>query len=313
MLPVDQAHRADVLFVTHCRAAYTRKSLPELIKAVDGLGKIWIWHNADHKETDPKKLARIEETWAVLQEYKDHPTIAVIHHSKKNVRLIPPMRWIFTKSKADFIAKVDDDAIVEEAWLKRMLAVHDHYPKAGILGAWTFMPEDYDEELAAHKIIDIGKDLRILRNNWVSGSAFVMKAEVVRGLGGLRWRESFTSLCCRAARKGWVIGWPLPLIYEDHMDDPRSPNTGFEETGVRPLSCTRSSFSLVAWQVQLVESAQTVQSCSLDRFPDRRSVYVRIKIFFRSLVPVCLLRDSHPPHPGPLNSEPTVKALSTRS
>ena len=184
-----QVPRADVLFVTHCRAAYTRKSLLGLLKAVDGLGKVWVWHNSDHKEKDPAKLRKIEEAWQVVQEFKDHPSIAHIHHSKKNVRLIPAMRWIFSKSQAEFIAKVDDDAIVEEAWLRRMIAVHDHYPQAGILGAWTFMPEDYDEELAAHKIIDIGNNLRILRNNWVSGSAFVMKAKVVRGLGGLRWQE----------------------------------------------------------------------------------------------------------------------------
>ena len=267
--------RADVLFVTHCRAAYTRKSLPGLIKAVEGHGRIWIWHNGDHKERDPDMLRRIEEAWQVVQEYRDHPTIAHIHHSKKNVRLIPAMRWIFSRSKAEFIAKVDDDAIVEEAWLKRMLEVHDYYPKAGILGAWTFMPEDFDEDLAAHKIIDIGNNLRILRNNWVSGSAFVMKAKVVRGLGGLRWRESFTALCCRAARKDWIVGWPLPLIYEDHMDDPRSPNTGYPDDAAYqaspPLSRHRTGAeSLSAWEEQLLQSALRVQRCSLNHFPQER-------------------------------------------
>ena len=303
MPPVNQAHRAEVLYVTHCRPAYTRKSLPRLIKAVEGLGKIWIWHNADRKEADPEKLAQIEETWAVLQEYKDHPAIAIIHHSKDNVLLIPAMRWIFSKSKAEFIAKVDDDAMVEEAWLKRMLAVHDHCPKAGILGAWTFLPGDYDEELAAHKIIDIDNDLRILRNNWVSGSAFVMKGDVVRGAGGLRWRESFTHLCCRAARKGWIIGWPLPLIYEDHMDDPRSPNTGFkdEQAFLRaspPLTAKRTGTQTLArWQAQLEESARSVQACGLDKFPDTTILGRSLWILVRLILPPRLLRGHQVPGP----------------
>ena len=47
MSPSDppQVPRADVLYVTHCRAAYTRKSLPGLLKAVEGRGRVWIWHN----------------------------------------------------------------------------------------------------------------------------------------------------------------------------------------------------------------------------------------------------------------------------
>ena len=278
---LSPAPRADVLFVTHCRAAYTRKSLPGLIKAVEGHGRIWIWHNGDHKERDPDKLRRIEEAWQVVQEYRDHPTIVRIHHSKKNVRLIPAMRWIFSRSQAEFIAKVDDDAIVEEAWLKRMLEVHDYYPEAGILGAWTFMPEDFDEELAAHKIIDIGNGLRVLRNNWVSGSAFVMKGEVVRGLGGLRWRESFTSLCCRAARKGWIVGWPLPLILEDHMDDPRSANTGFADEEAfqasPPLSHHRTgALTLDRWAGQLRRSAIRVQACNLSHFPPAHTLAQRV-------------------------------------
>ena len=284
-----QVPRADVLFVTHCRAAYTRKSLSGLLKSVEGHGRVWIWHNSDHKEKDPAKLRKIEEAWQVVQEFKDHPSIAHIHHSKKNVRLIPAMRWIVSKSQAEFIAKVDDDAIVEEAWLRRMLEVHDHYPQAGILGAWTFMPEDYDEELSAHKIIDISNDLRILRNNWVSGSAFVMKAEVVRGLGGLHWGESFTALCCRAARKGWIVGWPLPLIYEDHMDDPRSVNSLYAENGVRPLSGRKSLQSEQEWQQQLLASARLVQECTLDFYPDQRSRYVRMKHFIRAFVPPSVL------------------------
>jgi hypothetical protein len=273
----QQVPRADVLYVTHCRAAYTRKSLPGLLKAVEGRGRVWIWHNSDHEEKDPARLRKIEEAWQVVQEFKDHPSIAHIHHSKKNVRLIPAMRWIFSKSRAEFIAKVDDDAIVEEAWLRRMIEVHDYFPQAGILGAWTFMPEDYDEELAAHKIIDIGNNLRILRNNWVSGSAFVMKGKVVRGLGGLRWRESFTALCCRAARRDWIVGWPLPLIYEDHMDDPRSPNAGYEKQGVRPLSAISNSTSPEQWQSQLEASAKLVQACDLRLFPGETGKLFRIQ------------------------------------
>ncbi|HIL90993.1 MAG TPA: glycosyltransferase [Gemmatimonadetes bacterium] len=269
---LSPAPRADVLFVTHCRAAYTRKSLPGLIKAVGGRGKIWIWHNGDHEEKDLDKQRRIEEAWQVVQEYRNHPTIAHIHHSKNNVRLIPAMRWIFSRSQAEFIAKVDDDAIVEEAWLKRMLDIHDYYPEAGVLGAWAFMPEDFDEDLAAHKIIDIGNGLRMLRNNWVGGCGFVARAEAIKSIGGFGWSESFSQVCYRLSKKGWVIGWPLPLIAQDHLDDPRSPNTLCLSTDdlkvMNPLSLSRTSgATLEDWTRQLICSARLVQECPLDVYP----------------------------------------------
>ncbi len=299
MSPPDhtQVPRADVLYVTHCRASYTRKSLPSLLRAVEGHGRVWIWHNGDHKETDSDKLQKIEETWQVVQEYKDHPSIAYIHNSKKNVRLIPAMRWIFSKSQAEFIAKVDDDTIVSGDWLPRMFEAYDDCPGAGILGAWAFMPEDFDEEISLHKIESIGSAGRILRNNWTPGSAFVMRGEVIRELGGVRWRESHTALCCRAARRGWIIGWPIPLICVDHMDDPRSPNAGYLENGAAPLSASSSSQSSEAWQRQLQESARNVQTCGLDRFPDERSRLRLLWKLVRRILPVRLLGGHQVPGP----------------
>jgi len=51
------------------------------------------------------------------------------------------------------------------------------------------------------------------------------------------------------------------------MDDPRSPNKGYEERGVRPLSAPSGGATVGAWQAQLVASARFVQACGLTHFP----------------------------------------------
>jgi len=53
-----------------------------------------------------------------------------------------------------------------------------------------------------------------------------MKRACVEQNGPLAPNESFSRWCIRLALDGWINGWPLPFLYMEHMDDPRSPYTG---------------------------------------------------------------------------------------
>jgi hypothetical protein len=108
-----------------------------------------------------------------------------------------------------------------------------------------------------------------MRNHWVQGSGYLAKREVVTRVGPIRDGESFTAWCIRAARLGYTNGWYYPFIAEDHMDDPRSPNTIYHTDADfmarRPLSAKATGVTTVAeWTQQMRRSARVVQEASLD-------------------------------------------------
>jgi hypothetical protein len=81
--------------------------------------------------------------------------------------------------------------------------------------------------------------------------------------------ETFTRWCLRVAQAGYTNGWLFPFVHEDHMDDPRSPNTLYTNDeafqALRPLSAYATGVETVAdWLEQTKRDALDVQSASLD-------------------------------------------------
>jgi len=137
----------------------------------------------------------------------------------------------------------------------------------GVLGAWRFQPEDYRDDLAKQKMFTHGGHT-VLRNHWVQGSGFLFRRDILR-VGALLPAETFTRWCLRVAKAGYINGWLFPFIREDHMDDPRSPNTLYTDDEVfralRPLSAQATGVDTVAqWLEQTRNDAVDVQSASLD-------------------------------------------------
>ena len=52
-----------------------------------------------------------------------------------------------------------------------------------------------------------------------------MKWRCIAERGLLRERQQFTNYANDLARHDWINGWHYPFIPEEHMDDPRSPDT----------------------------------------------------------------------------------------
>ncbi|MDZ7734326.1 MAG: hypothetical protein U5R31_15735 [Acidimicrobiia bacterium] len=81
--------------------------------------------------------------------------------------------------------------------------------------------------------------------------------------------QSFPQYCVQLARAGWINGWYLPFVHEDHMDDPRSPNTHLHDDADLiahlPLSARRQGVSTLAdWEASIRRSARECQAASLD-------------------------------------------------
>lgn len=247
----------DVLMITYQRPQYVALSLPRLLQSCDEDTRVWLWHNG----TD-------EETLDTVTSLADHERVHAFHHSATNEGLRVPTNWLWDKSDGAFVAKVDDDCLVDPGWITRLRAVHEGAPEAGVLGTWRFYDEDFDPR-AERKVVTLPGGNRIMRHPWVQGSGYLAKREVVDAVGPLRDGQSFTRWCIEAAAQGWVNGWVYPFVHEEHMDDPRSPHTLFtdDETflRLRPLSAKTTGVETVeAWTEQMRESARILQTWPAD-------------------------------------------------
>lgn len=250
--------RADILMITYRSAAYIGLSLPQLLKTCGDDDRVWLWHNGDD-----------EETLDYLAGVRNDPRVAAFHHSRENVRLREPTRWLWAESAAEFVSKVDDDCIVADEWIDTFSAAHRANPPFGVVGSWRHPAEDFRPELAARKIQEFAGGHRLMRNLWVQGSGYLLKRSWIERVGTLGDSESFTGYCVRIARAGAVNGFYYPFVPEDHMDDPRSPNTLIstdEELRRRmPLSAQSNGVTTVAeWVAQLQRSAELLQSEPFD-------------------------------------------------
>lgn len=250
--------RADILMITYRSAGYVDLSLSRLLDTCGEEDRVWLWHNGDD-----------EATLAALDRYRDHPKVARFHHSRENVRLRTPTRWLWEHSHATFVSKVDDDCRVSPGWIDTFAAAHEANPEFGVVCSWRHPEQDFRPDLAAAKIYEYAGGHRLMRNLWVQGSGYLLPRRWLERTGTLNDTESFTGFCLRLARLGAVNGYYYPFVPEDHMDDPRSPRTLIKTDADllarMPLSAKANGVTTVAdWQAQLERSAVLLQSAPLE-------------------------------------------------
>lgn len=244
----------DILMVTYDRPVYTRLALTRLLETCGRSGRVWLWHNGCH-----------QETLEIVHAHADDPHVAAFHHSEENQRLRAPTNWLWDNADGDYLSKVDDDCLVAPGWSERLVSAHEANPEFGIVGSWRFLEEDFVPWLAKHKIRSYRGGHRLMRHPWVQGSGYVMKRRCVEELGPLAAGQNFSEYCTELAFRGWVNGWYYPFLPEDHMDDPRSPNTMLtSDEALRrnlPLSAQdRGVITLEEWETQMKLSALMLQA-----------------------------------------------------
>ncbi|MEM9202366.1 MAG: glycosyltransferase [Actinomycetota bacterium] len=251
---------ADILMVVYNRAAYTRRTLPRLLEVANAEGgRVWLWRNGDD--------AAVGDAIAPLL---DHPALHRVHHEPANAPLRDAANWLWRESDGDFVGKVDDDCVVHDGWLAGTMEDHRRGTQFGSLCAWHYAEEDFDPDLAAPKIEEID-GVRLLRNMWTAGSGYLMSRACVDDVGPIRSDESWFDFCVRASRRGWVFGWPLPLRFQDHLDDPRAHGSGVTSDAELERSSPLSAHSLGVqsveeWLDALRADARHVQTSSLRSF-----------------------------------------------
>jgi glycosyltransferase involved in cell wall biosynthesis len=248
---------ADLLMITFRRPRYVELSLRSLLETCPADSRVWVWHNGDD-----------QATLDVVHSMREHPRFYRFQHSERNVGLHDPINWLWTEAEGDVVSKIDDDCILDPDWVQRLSEALAAYDRFGVLGSWRFQEEDYRPDLAQAKLATY-EGHTVLRNHWVQGSGFLFRRELIKEFGALSAGETFTRWCVRVARAGYVNGWLFPFVHEDHMDDPRSPNTLYTSDeafrALRPLSAIATGVNSVDdWLEQTRRDAVDVQRASLD-------------------------------------------------
>lgn len=248
----------DILMITYNRPQYTELALSRLIKTCDETMRVWLWHNGDD-----------EPTLEIVRSFSSHPRVFRFHHSHENKKLRDPTNWFWQNATGAYLSKVDDDCLLPDGWAHRLRQAHETVPELGVIGCWRFLDEDVIPELVEKKLRKLPSGYQLLQNFWVEGSGYLMKRSCLEAQGLLPAGRSFTHYCVDLALKGWVNGWLYPFIYQEHMDDPRTPHsllkTDADIERWAPLSALRTKVKTVAeWEEQLRRSARITQEASID-------------------------------------------------
>jgi hypothetical protein len=145
------------------------------------------------------------------------------HFSAENVGQSSPWHWFLQECDGEIAGKLDDDIIGEAGWMTRFASMITDHAELGVLGAWVYLKSEWDEALAEHKIINIGTQ-RIFQNGWVPGGIFLGRKELLRKhspYDSTQWGIPLRQM--DITRSGTIVGYPLPMSFADHLDDPRSP------------------------------------------------------------------------------------------
>jgi hypothetical protein len=122
------------------------------------------------------------------------------------------------------VGKVDDDTLVPSGWTEAIAPAVREEQQLGMVGCWTFMPEDFtrNETAARDKVTTVGRH-QVLHDIAIGGTGFVVRREVAtRYLSGRSHGRAFPIDRIRMTRDGLISGWFFPLLFAEHMDDPRS-------------------------------------------------------------------------------------------
>lgn len=206
----------NLVFITYNRLGYTKLALASVLEDPTEEFSLTIWDNAS-----------TDGTVEYLKKEVCDRRISEIIFSKENVGQISAVNQVWGRSNADLLGKLDNDCLVTPGWTRILANAHADISNLGVVACWHYSPEDFDYYRAKHKIQDFGKH-RILRHPWTCGTGFLIKRDAFERFGPVQGRST-TWYWFKMAREGYMNGFYYPLVFQEHMDDPKSRYTQLKD------------------------------------------------------------------------------------
>lgn len=199
----------ELVFITYNRLEYTKLALERILADPSEAFDLTIWDNAS-----------TDGTAAYLKSEVSDPRIRDIHLSDTNIGQTEAVNTIWSRSKADLLGKLDNDCLMTPGWTRTLAQAHADIDELGVVACWHFFEDDFDAQRAAAKIQTFGRH-RIFRHPWTCGTGLLVKNDTYRRLGPIQ-SKAMTHYWLTMAAAGYVNGFYYPLVYQEHMDDPKS-------------------------------------------------------------------------------------------
>jgi glycosyltransferase involved in cell wall biosynthesis len=218
----ERREPVDLLLVTRNRRSYLGKMLTNLL-ADPAPFRLFLWDNGS-RDGSAEFIAGLKDR-RVAEKY-----FAGDDRGQRE-----PFLWFLDRSGGALVGKLDDDILAPPGWIERIAELLRREARFGLLGCWTFLPRDWDEELARPKIVELAGS-RIFQNLWLGGTAWLGRKECLRRYLAPPGEYGVPLDQYRMTADGLVNGYPLPLLIARHLDDPRDP--GYREGVVVSGSAT---------------------------------------------------------------------------
>ena len=211
-----------ILYLTFNRLYYTQITLPVLLESSNTASfQIYI---VDNGSTDG--------TVEYLQSL-NHPKIEKVIYNKKNEGLVKPTKKFWAESNAELVGKIDNDILVPENWIDKLIDAHLKIPALGVFGYCHFREEDFNNNKVMKKVENIN-DVYLRRQPWIGGNYLIKRDTVIqnpyyrqsRKLFHKRILYGFNKYQEKLSDKGYIHGYiansQKELLLWEHLDDPRN-------------------------------------------------------------------------------------------
>jgi 2-polyprenyl-3-methyl-5-hydroxy-6-metoxy-1,4-benzoquinol methylase/GT2 family glycosyltransferase/Tfp pilus assembly protein PilF len=206
-----------ILMFTYDRMEYSQEALYTLMKNTRYPFDLYI---VDNHSTDGTR------EWLEEARRKYPDRIKDIRYNSHNEGLPGPTNDFWNRVDAELIGKVDNDTLVPQGWLKRLVEAHQKIPKLAVVGGYHFRPEDFDDKSVRLRLFE-QNGIRILPDLHIGGCCYLMKKSIQQLLGPMKFKSElkihgWTEYQHMLAGAGYIVGYLYPLIQLEYMDDPRS-------------------------------------------------------------------------------------------
>lgn len=203
----------DILMITHNRLEYLKKALPSVLKQTLNEFHLTIIDNASDEET---------LIWLRALKARRLQNVSVVFN-QTNDSLADVTTRFFLRSRQEFVGKVDSDTIVPPDWAARLIDAHRKH-HLGFIGGFHFRQEDL---IGRTPIIEDFSGVKLWCKHHIGGCSFIIRREDFKGYRG----DGVMGLSEYQAEMGLPNGYLWePILWVDHMEDPRSEHyIGTEE------------------------------------------------------------------------------------
>ncbi len=199
--------------LTYNRLQYTKETLEALLKNRYPF-KLVIYDNNSTEKGMINFLKKLKN---------DDSRILEIYYSEKNRGLSTPTNDFWKKYYRYFpyLGKIDNDTIIPDDGVERLVDIMDHCPKVAICHGYHFHYKDSMERTMQYLSKIDGRLL--LKVRWGGGCFYAMRSSIVHSFGYIPTKYGkmggWTEYQIKIRRRGYKIVYAYPLVKVKHLGD----------------------------------------------------------------------------------------------